>query len=73
MLQHIIDEDDTVLTSREDVLAIYRGSQGRQLAIMCNGLPILELWVFAEEARHTIDNDTATVSADDQILDQVVR
>ena len=40
---------------------------------MCNGLPILELWVFAEEARHTIDDDTATVSADDQILDQVVR
>ena len=40
---------------------------------MCHGLTILELWVFAEEARHTIDDDTATVRSDDQVLDQIVR
>ena len=73
MLQHIIDEDDAVLSSREDVLAIDRSCQGRQFAIVCHGLSINELWVFTEEARHSIDHDTASVSADNQILDQIVR
>ena len=39
---------------------------------MCHGLSILVLWVFAEVARHTIDDETSTVSADDKILDQIV-
>ena len=54
------------------MLAIDRGSKGRQLAIVCHCLPILELWVFAEESRHSIDYDTSSVSANDQILDEIV-
>ena len=39
---------------------------------MCYSLPILVLWVFTQVARHTIDDDTSTVRADDKILDQIV-
>ena len=39
---------------------------------MRHGLPILELWVFAEEARHSIDDDAAPVRADNQILEEIV-
>ena len=39
---------------------------------MCYGLSILVLWVFAEVARHTIDDETSTIRANDKILYQIV-